>query len=225
VTRTPELIDALVESASPVRRLRPPAMRAALWLAFAGLVVGLLAIGHGVRSDLAERFYQPTFAVSIAAALATGVLAAMAAFAISLPDRSRWWLALPMPALMVWVSTIGFGCFADWVSIGPDGVRLGEAMRCFVTLVLTSVPLALALVLMLRYAALLRAGPVALMGGLSVAAISATALSLLHDLDATMMILVWNLGAVVLITGISSLFGRGLFRWVAARTLVLAPRA
>ena len=219
MTRTPELIDALVECATPVQRLRPPLLRAALWLVFAGLVLALLAIGHGVRADLAEHLRQPAFATSIAAALVTGILSAVAAFAISLPDRSRWWLVLPMPALVAWTATIGYGCFADWVSIGPDGVRFGETLRCFATLVLTSVPLAIALAVMLRYAALLRAGAVAMMGGLAVAAVTSTALSLFHDLDATAMILVWNLGTAVLITGASSLFGRRIFGWMAARLL------
>jgi len=54
-----------------------------------------------VRADLGTRLHEPTFAPSIAAALATGILAAVAAFAISLPDRARWWLLLPVPALAV----------------------------------------------------------------------------------------------------------------------------
>jgi hypothetical protein len=213
VTNTPELVDALVECATPVRRLRPPLVRAGLWLALAALVLVLLAIGHGVRADLAERLRQPVFAVSIAAALATGILAAMAAFVVSLPDRSQWWLLLPVPALAVWVGTIGYGCLTDWVSIGPDGVHMGEALRCFATLVLTSVPLAIALAVMLRYAALLRPGAVTLAGALAVAAITSSALSLLHDLDATMMILIWNLGTAALITALGSLFGRRMFMW------------
>ena len=213
MTRTPELIDILVECATPVRRLRPPLVRAGLWLAFAGLILALVAIGHGVRTDLAARLHEPTFAASIAAALATGILAAMAAFAISLPDRSRWWLLLPLPALAVWIATIGYGCFVDWVSIGPDGIRLGEELPCLALLVLTGVPLAIALAAMLRHAALLRGGAVAMMGGLAVAAITATALSLVHDHDASVMILVWNLGTVALITGAGCLFGRRIFRW------------
>jgi hypothetical protein len=213
VTRTPELIDILVECATPVRRLRPPLVRAGLWLAFAGLILALVAIGHGVRTDLAARLHEPTFAASIAAALATGILAAMAAFAISLPDRSRWWLLLPLPALAVWIATIGYGCFVDWVSIGPDGIRLGEELPCLALLVLTGVPLAIALAAMLRHAALLRGGAVAMMGGLAVAAITATALSLVHDHDASVMILVWNLGTAALITGAGCLFGRRIFRW------------
>jgi hypothetical protein len=138
MTRTPDLIDALVECATPVRRLRPPLVRAGLWLGLAGVILALLAIGHGVRTDLAEHLQQPVFVVSIAATLATGILAAVAAFAVSLPDRSQWWLLLPAPALAVWVGTIGYGCLTDWVNIGPDGVHMGDAVRCFATLVLTS---------------------------------------------------------------------------------------
>jgi hypothetical protein len=217
VTKTPDLIDALVECATPVRRLRPPLVRAGLWLVLAAFILVLLAIGHGVRTDLAERLNQPVFALSIAAALATGILAAAAAFVISLPDRSQWWLVLPTPALAVWVGTIGYGCLTDWVSIGPDGVRPGETLRCFATLVLTSVPLAIALAAMLRYAALLRPGAVTLAGALAVAAITSSALSLFHDLDATMMILIWNLGTAALITGLGSLLGRRIFLRTASQ--------
>lgn len=213
MTRTPDLIDTMVECATPVRRLRPPLVRAAIWLTVAGLVIALLAIGHGVRPDLVQRLQQPAFAISIGSALATGILAAMTAFAISLPDRSRWWLALPVPALAAWISTIGYGCFVNWVSIGPNGIRFDDELRCLALLVLTSVPLAIVLAAMLRYAAMLRGGAVAMMGGLAVSAVTATALSLFHDHDATVMILVWNLGTAALITGIGCLIGCRMFRW------------
>jgi len=221
VTGTRELIDALVECATPVRRLRPPLVRAMLWLAFAGLVVALIAVGHGLRADLTLRLHEPAFAITTAAALATGILSAIAAFMVSLPDRSRRWLMLPMPTLAVWISTIGYGCFADWVSIGPEGVRFGEELRCLSILVLTSVPLVIALAVMLRYAAMLRAGAVATTGGLAIAAITASALPLFHNHDATMMILVWNLGTALLITGITSVLGRRIFGLLATR--LLAP--
>ena len=128
MTRTSDLIDTLIECATPVRRLRPPFVRAMLWLALAGVIVALVAMGHGLRPDLTARLHQPTFVITTAAALATGILSAMAAFAISLPDRSRWWPLLPMPALAVWVSTIGYGCLTDWVSIGPDGKAIGAVV-------------------------------------------------------------------------------------------------
>ncbi len=217
--KTPDLIASLAANATPVRRLRPPAMRAACWLLLAAVVLTLLAINQGIRPDLAQRLREPTFATGLAAPLLTGVLAAAAAFLVSLPDRSRLWLLLPMPALVLWLSNIGYQCLVQWIDIGPDGVSLGEAARCFATLVLTSLPLSLAMLVMLRYAAPLRPTAVTLTGSLAVAAITATALSLFHTVDATLMILMWDLGTAALFVALAGVFGRRMFRWVAPRTL------
>lgn len=217
MTRTEELIDTLVERAAPVRRLRPPLVRAALWLAFAGLLIALMAAGVGIRADFIMRLHQPAFAVTIGAALATGILSAATAFTASIPGRSRWWLALPLPTLAVWMSTIGYGCVAQWVSSGPDGLHLGEELRCSALVVMTSVPLGIALTAMLRYAATLRPGTVALSGGLAIAAIVAAALPLFHDHDASALILLWNVGTAALMTSVAGLLGPRMFSWMAAR--------
>lgn len=214
---TPDLIRSLAADMTPVRRLRPPLTRAACWLLLAALVVALLAIGQGVRPDLAERLRDPVFAVSIVASLLTGFLAAIAAFMVSLPDRSRLWLLLPVPTLIGWLTNVGYQCLTHWVTFDPSGVTLGETARCFATLVLTSLPLSLAMLLMLRYAAPLDPMTVTLMGSLAVAAITATALSLFHALDATIMILMWNIGAAVVIVGLGSILNRKLFTWVGPR--------
>ncbi len=216
--KTPDLIESLAADLVPVRRLRPPVMRAACWLLLAAAVLTLLAIDQGLRPDLTQRLQDPVLAISMAASLLTGVLAAIAAFLVSLPDRSRLWLLLPMPALVLWLSNIGYQCLVQWIDIGPDGISFGETARCFATLVLTSLPLSLAMLVMLRYAALLLPISVALMGSLAVAAITATALSLLHALDATVMILMWNVGVTVLFVGLAGAFGRRMFRVVAPRT-------
>ena len=68
---------------------------------------------------------------------------------------------------------------------------------------------------MLRYAALLRPTTVAATGSLAVAAITSTALSLFHDLDATVMVLVWNLGVAALIVVLGAALGKRTFSWVA----------
>lgn len=215
--KTPDLIASLAANATPVRRLRPPVFRAACWLLLAAVILTLLAVSQGIRPDLVQRLRDPEFGASLAGSLLTGMLAAVAAFLLSLPDRSRLWLLLPVPALIVWLSNIGYQCLVDWIAIGPDGVGLGEAVRCFATLVLTSLPLSLAMLVMLRYAAPLRPTAVALTGSLSVAAITATALSLFHAIDATVMILMWNLGTAGLFVGLAGAFGRSMFRWVAPR--------
>jgi hypothetical protein len=207
VVTTPELIDRLSTNLAPVRRLRP-LLRAGQWLLLAGLVVALLAVLIGARPDLALRLRQPIFAASLAGSLMTGILAAIAAFHLCLPDRSRLWALLPVPGVVLWVATIGYGCLTDWVRLAPDGVRLGSTLECFATLMVVTIPSALVLFAMLRGAARLYPTMVGMMGGLAVAGIAATAMSLLHELDATVMVLLWNLGAAALIVTLGGALGR-----------------
>ena len=207
---TSDLIRSLATNAMPVRRLRPPLVRAAGWLALAAAIMGLMTISHGVRPQFAERMGDTMFAMNMLSSLVTGVLATIATFFVSLPDRSRWWLLLPVPPLVLWLSTIGYQCFAGWVPVPPGAVTVEAASGCLATLVLTSLPLSLLLLVMLRYTAALRPTSVILMGSLAVSAITATALSMFHPLDATAMILGWNLGTAVLFLAGAALFSRKL---------------
>jgi hypothetical protein len=215
--KTSELIDALSGSAQPVTRLRPPVVRAAIWLLLAAAILGLLVVVSGLRPDLRLCLQRGDFVTAMAATLATAALAAVASFKLSLPDTPRGWGLLPLPALLVWVSTVGYGCLTDWVAMGPDGVHMGEAAQCFATLLLTSLPLSAALLVMLRHAAALRPTLVSVTGGLAVAAISSFVLALIHQFDATIMILIWNLGTAAAIAGVAAAFGRSTFKWIASR--------
>jgi hypothetical protein len=215
---TPDLIDALTKNLPPVRRQRSPIFRAGCWLLLGGLVVALLAVSQGIRPDLLAKVGDADFDIGLAGAFLTGILSAVAAFMLSLPDRSRLWSLLPLPSLGLWLSTIGYQCLTRWVSIEPGSIQLGETARCFATLVLTSLPLSLAMLLMLRHAAPLRPKAATLTGSLAVAAITALALSLFHKLDATAMILMWNLGTAALFVGLGGAFGRRMFAWVGPRT-------
>jgi hypothetical protein len=223
VSKTSDLIDSLVDSATPVRRLAPPLLRTCIWLALAAFILALLCVAHGVRPDLPMRLRQPIFVFSMVGALATAVLAAFASFKLNLPESPRWWVLLPLPGFAMWVSTIGYGCLTDWISMNPNGIQLGEAARCFATLVMTSVPLSIAMAIMLRFAAPLRPTIVSAAAGLAIAAMTSFALSLLHNLDASIMILIWNLGIAALIAGMASALGRPLLAWVAARIMPALP--
>ena len=57
MTRTVDLIDRLVVTTTPVKRLAPPWMRAGTWLLLALVVILALAALHGVRPDFAERIF------------------------------------------------------------------------------------------------------------------------------------------------------------------------
>lgn len=136
-----------------------------------------------------------------------------------------------MVRLWFWQNPGSYGCFGIFCKRGrchPECVLKEPARHrhhrssdspVFRDLVLTSLPLSLAMLVMLRYAAPLRPTAVIMMGSLAVAAITATALSLFHVIDATAMILMWNVGMAALFIGLGSIFGRRMFRWVAPRTL------
>ena len=207
--KTPELIDALAHDLTPVRRLRPPLQRAAGWVLVAAAVVALLGVAHGVRSDLAQQLARPAYLVVIAASLGTGVLAAVASFFVSLPDRSWRWALLPLPALLLWIASIGYQCLTQWVSVDAAGVQPGETLRCFATVVLTSLPLSLALAIMLRHTAL-RPLAVTTTSGLAVAGFAATALWLFHPLDASIMVLVWSVSTMALAVAAAAVVARRL---------------
>lgn len=215
---TSELIESLVADSAPVRPLRRPLWRATGWLMFAALLLLSVAVAQGLRPDLPLKLHERVFLTGVVTAAATGGLAAVAAFIASVPGRSLRWLLLPLPALLVWTSMIGYGCLTNWIEIGPDGISPGETARCFATLVLTSVPLSLTLLIMLRHVARLAPVPVAMTGGLAVAAMTAVALSLFHPLDATVMILAWNLGLTVVLLIGSACYGPRLFHWVESHS-------
>jgi len=205
---TPDLIDQLAAGLTPVRRLRSPMVRAAQWLLLATVVSIMLVIALGVRPDFWQCVLDQSFVLCTGASVATGVCATVAAFMLSLPDRSRAWVLLPLPAVAVWLSTIGYQCLTNWVALEPDVLSWGEAARCFSTLVVTSLPLAITILVMLRHSTPLRPVLATLTAGLAVSAITATAMSLIHNIDASIMNLVWNLGAAAAIIVASGTIGR-----------------
>jgi hypothetical protein len=205
---TDDLISALAANLKPVKRLRPPLERVAGFLLLAALILAMIAAAHGWRPGLLASLADLRFDLSLTGSILTGIFAAAAAFIVSLPGRSLRWLLLPLPALAMWFSSISYQCLTNWIAAVPGDARPGETAACIATLVLTSVPLSLALGLMLRYAASLNPAPVILAASLSVAGITATALTLFHPLDASVEILVFNLGTALLFIAAGGLFNR-----------------
>jgi len=92
--------------------------------------------------------------------------------------------------------------------VNAGTLQMGEAVRCFATVLAVSVPLSIAMFAMLRHAARLRPKLVVMTAGLAVAAMTSTALFLLHQIDATVMILAWNLGVAALLVALDGALGR-----------------
>ena len=50
---TTDLIHSLAANVAPVKRLRPPLLRAARWLLLAAALIGLMTVSHGLRPQFA----------------------------------------------------------------------------------------------------------------------------------------------------------------------------
>ncbi len=214
---TSELIDRLAREAGPVRRLRPPPVRALAWLVAAVIVIAVIAALEGIRPELAERLRNPWFAASRAGAVATAIAAALAAFELSIPDRAPRWLWLPVPFAALWLGSMGYGCIADWIVEGAQGLALGHSADCFTAIVITSLPLGALLLVMVRHAGPVRPVATALAAGLALAAVAEGGLTLYHESEATLMDILFHIAGVAAVLALAQAGGRALFRQVAPR--------
>lgn len=212
---TTQLIDQLAARAAPVRRIGSPLHRTALWLLLASAILAGLVMSHGLRSGWWEIVSSPDAAFGWIASLLTGVLAAYAVFQVSVPGRSPRWAWLPLPTALLWFAGLGLGCLHQVAREGSIALAVTtEPMECARAITMTSVPLGFVLLLMVRHAGVVRPGSTALLAMLSAAALSSAGVSMIHDGESALMVLLWHVGAVVVLSALSWAFGRQLFGWI-----------
>jgi hypothetical protein len=202
-----QLIGALAANLRPVRPLPPPALRTLLWL----MLVAAVAAALATFSDLAVMWHRITATsdmwLAVLGWIATMATAAFAAFELSLPDRSRAWALLPLPAAALWVGASGLGCMRAYVLPGTHVAALGEARDCLLFIIGLSVPLSATLIVMLRRAYSLAPPLTAAMAGLGSAAAAATSLNFFHPFDATATDLAVHAVAVAIVVAAAWAFG------------------
>jgi hypothetical protein len=147
-------------------------------------------------------------AMEMAAMLATGVLAIAAAFALSIPGRSRRWIAAPLPTLALWLLLSGAGCYGELLSPGSSETASGESMHCLLFILGTSAMLAPLLIWRLSKARPIEPLPVALLGGLGIAAVSALVLQFFHPFAVTFLDLGMHVIAILMVVGMVGLLSR-----------------
>jgi hypothetical protein len=202
-----QLVQALGADLTPVRRLAPPAQRALLWL----VTVAAVAIALASVSNLAAMGHRfaaaPDLGVAAAGSMLTAVLAAVAAFELSLPDRKPVWALLPLPAAALWICASGIGCLRQWVVADTHPASLGESENCLLFIFGLSIPLSILLIVMLRRGCSLRPNLTAVVGGLACASAAASLLNFIHPYDATASDLAIHAFAVGLVVLVSRIFG------------------
>lgn len=195
-----------------------------LWLTvsvpWAAFVVGAM----GIRPDLALKFEDTRWVLEQAAALTPAVMAAMAAFCAGVPGRPQWEHALPASPLLVWLGLLVDGCLSIWMASGLAGLSFAQDWECLPAIVIVGFVPAIAMALMLY-----RTAPMAPMlsvglGGLAAGALGNFGLRLFHMQDASLLVLVWQLGTVALLTAISASLGRRIVRWCHLSSDQQGPR-
>lgn len=205
---TDAIIARLLRDTPPVRRLRPPLVRALLWLASFAVTS---AVGIALFADMRvfhERMVTWQMQVELIGTLATGLLAVIAAFELSVPDRSPRWALLPFPALAIWLAGGGAGCYRSWIVLRGNGWAFGDTWHCFLFILGFGVPVAAALFWTLRAARPVTPLPVALLGGLGAASLAAFLLQFFHPFDVTFMDLSVHILAVLLLVAVVTWRGR-----------------
>jgi hypothetical protein len=203
-TSTDNLIERLSLTLVPVKPLRPPVVRGLIWLAMVAVLAAWPVYSFAQLNVFMLRSADTRVATEIAATLLTGIVATIAAFHLSVPDRSPRWVYAPLPPLLLWLAASGLGCLQN---------GLGEAdWKCSVFVAMASAPLLLLLFVFLRRARPIAPLPVALTGGLAVAAIAAFLLQFFHPFDVTVIDLAIHAMAVLAVLGAATLIGRRALR-------------
>ncbi len=217
--KSEDLITRLAAQAAPSRPLAAPGRRLLYWLIPTLVLMAGIVWAMGIRADIGQKLGEPKFITEVLAALLTGILAAFAALCCVQPGRPLWERLVPLAPLTLWLMSLGEGCWRSLIQLNSSGVPFMPDPICFPAILLVGTIPSIALFSMVRKGAPMAPVTTTALAALAASAMGAAALRLFHPQDASLMVLVWQFGSVVLLTGIASLFGRRLLRWRSLETL------
>jgi hypothetical protein len=202
------LVRALGADLTPVHRLASPGLRLLMWIAILGAVALALAMVSDVGAMIRRLMAAPDMMwLAAIGSMLTAVLAAAAAFELSLPDRKATWALLPLPAFLLWIGASGMGCLRAWALPEAYPMPPVHTEACLIFIVGVSLPLSLLLIVMLRRGFPLRPNLTAIIGGLACASAAATLLNFIHPYDAAATDLAVHAFAVVIVILVNTIFG------------------
>lgn len=209
---TDELIQRLVADLRPVRPLRPAWARALFWMMVAIPSVAAVAWTKLIMFDAAQ-MADARFIVEQLATLCTALAAAIAAFRSTIPGFDRRILLLPLAPLAVWLASVGQGCFQDWIRLGAGGLAIRPDWDCLPMASIIGILPAVAIVTMLRKGLSLHPRVTLALAALAVASVANLGLQFAHAQDASIMVLIWHLGAAAILSGVGGLLGELVLRF------------
>lgn len=210
---TDRLAQRLARGSGRTLRLWSPSMRTVIWLGLAVPYVAFVVAVMTVREDIGAKLADPYYLIEQLAALFTGIAAAFAAFASTIPGFDRRSLLLPALPFGIWLGSVSFGCLGDWLEYGPDGLSIHPDWVCFPAIVLVGIVPAIGIAFMLRRGAPMTPHLTTALGGLATVGLGDFGLRLFHTQDASAMVLIWQMGTVFLLTALAGWLGLFLLDW------------
>jgi hypothetical protein len=212
-TDTETLIRELADRTARVRPLARPWVRAAAWLGIGAPSALLVVVIMSVHADWMSRLLMPRVVSEEAFALATGMLAAIAAFASVVPGYNRRVLFLPLVPLVLWLGGLGQSSVRDWLQLTSQGFSLRSEWVCLPATIIAGAVPAIVMAVMLRRGAPLTPRLSALLGGLAAAGLGNLGVCVTHHAHGSVLVLVWHVGIVVALTVIVGSAGRHVLSW------------
>ncbi len=212
---TEKLISELGKDAAPVKRLRPPHVRAAMWAVIALFVITVMVFPlGGLRSNLDVVLGEPGFIIENLLVFMAGVCATIAAFRLSVPDTRlrKSTLALIGFSTLVWLY-LNAVTFVEAEQAELAAELSGSGAHCALLLTaLIGFPVVL-LFAMIRRAAPAFPGWAGYSGFIAATSFGALAMRYLCGNDSFEHLLVWHFMPVAVFALCGILLGRFLFRW------------
>lgn len=211
---TEDLIKQLSNDAADVTVLRPPLVRASVWVLLSVASVVIAVWVFGLRPDIKIKLSEWRFVSEQFLTILTAVMAAYGAFCAVVPGRHKALIYLPFVPLVLWVSVLGYGCFLDSTATGEQSAFLIDWM-CFPAIVMVGALPAMAMVFMLLRGAPMYPRLAVALGGLAAAAAGNFGLRFFHMVDAGLLVLIWQFGSVVLLSIIAGCCGHWIHNWTS----------
>lgn len=214
---TDDLIARLGREVTLVKPLPAPGVRTAIWVAWAALYLGLIAVMKVVTMSPDGVVLTPLHGLQQAAALAMGITAARAALLSVVPGEGvRHW-RLPGIAAGVWLALVLLGVTRDVQVFGSLGVTSETDWPCVVSMMFGASVLGIPLLRMLRRGAPLTPRATAILAGLAALSIANVEACLTRAHAFTITVLIWHGGTAVVAVAVFAGMGRQWLRWPTMR--------
>jgi hypothetical protein len=210
------LIDRLARDFKPVRPLRRPWMRTALWLLGTSLYLGALTLSMTSKDDVAANVTHWRFIVQQLAAIAIGISAAVAALISVAPGYSRRVFLLPALMVTAWLGTLIVGFPQEWHQAGLVGPAVQREWVCVLTIVLGGAVPAVGLAVMLRRGAPLTPRLATALAVLASAGLANVVACVSHPHPSSIAVLVWHGSTIVVLFCFGGSVGRSVLTWRTA---------